>query len=58
MTTRSERVEGSVTDPLDQRVAMTAPSSDHLEGSGVAPRDQRVAMTKRSTERVNDDALT
>ena len=37
MTTRSERVEGSVTDPLDQRVAMTAPSSDHLEGSGACP---------------------
>jgi hypothetical protein len=38
MTMRSpERAEGSMTDPLDQRVAMTAPLLDNLEGSCACP---------------------
>ena len=47
-----DRVEGSMIDLRDQRVAMTSHVLDHLEGSCAWPRDQRVTLTMRSPERV------
>ena len=56
MTTRSpDRVEDSMTDPLEQRVEMTSPIlQDHLEGSSACPGERRVAKTMLSFERVED----
>ena len=52
MTMRApERAEDSMTGPLDQRVAMTAPSLDHLEGSCACPGDERMPRTASSSER-------